>query len=236
MATSDQRHDRSTGVRHSKEDALTDREFELLLEGCRKCDDYWGEQARFIVLVCGRLGMRVGELAHMRESWVDWRRKVISIPRHQPCDKGRDGGICGHCEQAAKQMVEVDESRDIDDMRARMWGPKTDMAVRDVPFDHDPRAELTLERFFERYDRWPVSQSAVNRRVKRAAKKAEEIDHENVYPHALRASAASHWAARGLDTLPLQSLMGWAQPSTAKCYVTSSTENTRRALNSVLSS
>lgn len=228
-------HERSRAVRHSKEDALTEREFELLIEGADRCDDYYGLQAKFIILVCGRLGLRVGEVAHMRESWVDWRQQTITIPRYQPCDKGKGGGICGTCEQHAKQMAEIDDGRSIEDMRERFWGPKTDMAVREVPFDFEPRVSLILERFFERFDRWPVSQQAANRRVNRAAEAADDISPGDVYPHCLRSTAASHWAGKGLDTLPLQSLMGWAQPSTAECYVSTSTENTRRALHGVLS-
>lgn len=233
MSSSTSDHERSTGIRHSKEDALSEREFELLLEGAARCEDYYGLQARFVILVCGRLGLRVGELAHMRESWVDWRRQVIEIPRHQPCDKGRGGGICGVCEQHARQMVDVDPSRDLDAMRARLWGPKTDQAVRDVPFDFDARAQLVLERFFDRFDRWPVSQQAANRRVNRAAREADGLSEADVYPHCLRSTAASYHAGRGLDTLPMQALMGWAQASTAECYVSTSTKNTRRALHMI---
>lgn len=214
---------------------MNDREFELLLEGCQRIgDDYFAEQARFVVLVCGRLGLRVGELSHMRESWINWRRSTIEIPRHQSCDKGRDGGICGTCEQHAQQMVDVDSNRDIDAMRARMWGPKTDQAIREVPFDHDPRVELVIERFFDRYDAWPLSTQVPGRRIKKAADQIDELDSANIYPHCLRATAATHWAARGLDTLPLQSLMGWAQPSTARKYVRTSTEATRRAIAGTL--
>ena len=42
----------------------------------------------------------------MREDWIDWRRDIIVVLRHESCTKGRDGGICGHCRNAAEQMVE----------------------------------------------------------------------------------------------------------------------------------
>lgn len=224
-------HERSTATRHSKEDALDERGFELLLEGARRLDDYFSLQARFVILVCGRLGLRVGELAHIREGWVNWRDQVIEIPRYQACDKGRGGGICGQCAQSARQMADLTEERDLADMKARMWGPKTDEAVREVPFDVDARSELVVERFFDRWGRWPLSQQVCGRRVKRSAEASDELKRGDVYAHCLRATAASHWAARGLDVLHLQSMFGWAQPSTARCYVTSSTEATRRALH-----
>lgn len=223
---------RSTATRHSKDDALTDREFELFLEGCQRLDEYYGLQARFVALVGGRLGLRSGEITHMRESWIDWRERTIDIPRHQPCEKGRGGGICGYCAAQAEQMAAHNDIP-LDLAREQMWGAKTDMAARSVPFDFDARSELVIERFFERFDRWPLSRQAVNRRVERAAEAAAEIDADGVYPHALRATAATHHAGRGLDVLPLQQMMGWAQASTAECYVQRSVENTRRALHMV---
>jgi hypothetical protein len=92
---------------HSKELALDDREFELLVEGARRIDsNYQSAQARFGVLVAGRLGLRAGEIVHMQEDWIDWRNRRICIPSHERCTKGKDGGICGYCEQAARQAVE----------------------------------------------------------------------------------------------------------------------------------
>ena len=49
-------------VRHSRERALSDREFERLLQGIERIDcDWYRLQTRFVVLVAGRLGMRAGE-------------------------------------------------------------------------------------------------------------------------------------------------------------------------------
>jgi site-specific recombinase XerD len=74
------------------------------------------------------------------------------------------------------------------------------------------------------------SAQAVNRRLEDAAEAADNLIPDDIYPHCLRATAASYHAARGLDVIPLQSLMGWAQVSTAHNYVKSSGENTQRAL------
>ncbi|MFD1514455.1 hypothetical protein [Halomarina rubra] len=54
-------------VANSKEDALSDRQFQLLLEGARRLDAPYANQARFIIFATGRLGMRAGEVAHMSE-------------------------------------------------------------------------------------------------------------------------------------------------------------------------
>jgi len=294
---------------HSKELALNDREFELLLEGARAIDDEWErQQARFGVLVAGRLGLRAGEITHMSKSWINTRKRRIEIPSERNCEKGRDGGICGHCEQAAKQMVEynainVPEARlnllqdgefqalrpdtkrqlivahrrydedeltedalddqvhtileasassewdiyetltgeaeslvdeqdlTLEEARSQMWRPKTSAAARSVPFDWRARVEIMIERFFERFDEWPVSQSVLGRRVKKSLRNAHEIDEETTHCHGLRATAATHHAGRGISTLTLQSLMGWAQASTARAYVRASPENTQRELH-----
>ena len=222
------------GPRHSKRDALTNREFELLLEGARKLDDYYSLQARFIIFMAGRLGMRKGEMTHIKQDWIDWRRNMICIPYHEPCMKARNSlDICGYCRQNAEQRLEHNPDLEMEDSKEMQWVAKTEEAARDIPFDFHPRVSLVVEEFFNQWESWPVSATAISRRVNKAVKHSKLEDGKRVYPHSLRATAASYHAARGLDVLPLQSLMGWAQVSTAHNYVQASGENTRRALNSV---
>lgn len=227
-----QHHNRVDNVQHSKEDALTEREFELLYEGAKKMDGYRGMEATFIVLVAGRLGLRAGEIAHMREGWVDWREKRIEIPAHQPCRKGKDGGMCGYCRQQVKQCVEYNDI-EREAVADHWWRPKTEAGVRGVPWDFSARAGMVVERFFEEFDKFERSYTAISRRLKRAAELAEELDPENVYAHALRATAATYHASRGLDVHPLTSFMGWANMSTAEVYIARSSSNTQRALRSI---
>lgn len=218
----------------SKEDSLTDREFELLLEAAHDLDgDYFELETKFIILVAGRLGLRAGEIVHMHESWIDWRRRMIVIPAFQECEKGRDGGICGSCEQSAQQKVDHNPGLSIEDARAESWSPKTDAASREVPFDASPRAELVIERYFDRFDRFQTSQTGLNRRVKKAAAHARELDPGDIKPHGLRATAATRYAARGLNVIALQSMFGWAQLSTAHHYIRRSGENTARAIRDI---
>ncbi len=110
-------------TRHTREDALTEREFELLLEGATQCKQ--SLKARFVVLVGGRLGLRAGEIAHMKDDWVDWRQHMVSIPRHESCDKGRfEGEVCGYCRQQAEQMLEHHDDMTLEEAEAEMWSPK----------------------------------------------------------------------------------------------------------------
>jgi len=233
MSTSNwQHHRRIDSTTHSKEHALDEREFELLVEGASKIDGYRGLEARFIVFVAGRLGLRAGEITHLRESWLDRREQLIEIPAHQPCESGRDGGRCGHCRQLISQCAEVN-GLSFDEIAEHWWRPKTEAAVRGVPYDWSPRAQLAIERFFERFDRFELSQTGVGRRVDRAATLAPELEPDDVYPHALRSTAATYQVSRGLEAHPLCSMMGWANLSTAEVYIARSDENTRRAVRAV---
>lgn len=237
MSTNARGHHKSghrQDVTHSKEDALDDRDFELLLEGAGSMRDYYGIQSKFAVMVLGRLGLRRGELAHMRESWVDWRRQLICIPLQQDCHKGKDGGICGYCRGLAEQRVHyADDDLEQDEAEEWQWRAKTPAASREVYWGFDPRVELYMERFFDRFSAWEWSAQAINRRVKKAAENAPGLTREDVRPHSLRATAASHHAGRGLEMHALMQHFGWAQASTADCYLSRNSKNTARQLDSI---
>jgi integrase len=213
--------------RHTKEDALSDFEFELLYEAAvRLPEEYYSLQAQFIVMVLGRLGLRRGELGHLESRWLNWDQKFISIPRHKDCD-------CGDCRLKAQQKVDHNEEIDFETAIAHRWHPKTETAIRDVPFSFSARVELVLKRFFDRFDGWPHSSQTINRRLKRTAENTDAVDSGSLYPHALRATAASYHAGRGLGILPLQSMFGWADLVTPMKYVKASGVNTARELKMV---
>ena len=66
-----QQHRESLTTRHTHEDVLTDREFELLLEACSSLPEPQDLQTRFVCLAAGRLGLRAGEIAHFHAEWLD---------------------------------------------------------------------------------------------------------------------------------------------------------------------
>lgn len=235
MATNTANGYRRTGsTTHSKDDALDAIEFELLFEGASQLDDYYGIQAQFLVLVLGRLGLRRGEVAHIRESWIDWRNEMIHIPRQQDCHGERNGdGPCGHCRQLAEQRAAHNEDITLADALSERWSAKTDAAEREVYFGFDARIRLFIERFFDRFDAWTWSPQAINRRIKKAAEAADRLERADIRPHSLRATAASYHAGRGLEMHSLMQYFGWAQPSTAKCYLARNGQNTARQLDAI---
>lgn len=219
-----ERHREALTTHHSHEDVLNDREFERLLEACRDLPAPRGFEARFICLLSGRLGLRAGEIAHLRTTWVDWNRKLIQIPKQEPCD-------CGYCQRQARQ-----EAAHTDDLTAKValgsrWHPKTVASARSIPFDLSLRIELCVQRFASRYEGFPRSRSTVNRRVQEAAEQAQITG--RVYPHCLRATAASHHAYKGVAPVPLQALMGWSDLATAQKYIRISGTATADALRQV---
>lgn len=220
-------------VRHSKEDALNEREFELLVEGSyRLDDDYFELESRLVLFLAGRLGMRAGEIAHLRESWIDWHRDMIVVPRYQDCQQGRDGELCGHCRSAATQMRQYNDGLSQERAEELMWSPKTEAAAREIPLAASSRAKIVVERYFERFDEFKASRNVVNRRVDRVAEAADDaIRADDVYPHALRATCASHFAGAGIDIVSLKSMMGWASYQTAENYLAESGRRTEKALS-----
>jgi len=137
-----------------------------------------------------------------------------------------DAAARSHMEDA---VITTDEAASLE------WSPKNPNAARDVPFDFDARAEIVVEDFFDRFDEWPESQTTINRRVDTVLESVDEFDVEKTTPHGLRATAATHASARGLDPLALQAMFGWSDISTARNYVAQSSENTQRQLHQIYS-
>jgi hypothetical protein len=91
-----QQHRQSLTTRHTHEDVLTDREFELLLEARSSLPAPRDLQARFVCLAAGRLRLRAGEIDHFQADWLDWDRMLLRIPQHESCE-------CGYCRRQASQ-------------------------------------------------------------------------------------------------------------------------------------
>lgn len=209
-------------VRHSHQDALDEQTFERLVDATYELKPPFDAETQFILFAGGRLGMRAGEISHIRESWVDWDRNVIQIPSHEDCD-------CGYCYKQARQAMTYDEDLTLDEAMKHRWQPKTTTSARSIPFDFDEQIAAVIRAFFSIYDEYEHSRVSVNRRIDRVAEQAG-IGPDHVYPHALRATAATFHAYRGLGAAALQSLFGWSQLTTAQKYVRLSGGATAKAL------
>jgi len=255
-----------TETTHAREDALSPRQFEQLVNATHNIDsEKIAIETRAVLFLCGRIGLRKGEITHLRESWFDWGEGTLTIPDHQPCTKGQHGEeLCGYCRRRAedrlatnnishseavsalesvaeqtlstdvlhKQAEELQSEVNIsmEDAVERQWQPKTSRSARTIPFDFDVRVKLALEAFFEEFERWEKSAATVNRRINRL----EDISpvKTRLYPHALRATAASYHASRDISIHSLMSILGWSDPSTARSYVNANPDQAAREIRS----
>lgn len=216
-------------VRHSHQDAVTESEFDQLVKATDKLEKPYDAECLFILVAAGRLGLRAGEISHLREEWIDWNTKQIHIPRFDPCDHGDNGSICGYCRSQAQLAVENGTYETLDEALENRWEPKCENSARTIPFDFDPFIETVVKEFFVGRGRYPHSRVSVNRRVDRVLK-AAGFPAEYCYPHSLRATAASWHAYRGLPAPALQSLFGWSNIQSAQKYVRLSGRPTAKAL------
>lgn len=218
--------------RHSHQDAVSEQAYKQLLAATEQLNEPYDAECRLILLLAGRLGLRAGEITHLRGSWIDWQRELIRIPAHDPCDHGKDGAICGYCKKQSRQRVQKNDDVELEDALRERWSPKTRHSIRTIPFGFDDRVRDVLEEFFFHRERYPRSRCSINRRVNRVAE-AAGMDPSDVYPHCLRSTAATFHAYQGLPVAALQSLFGWAELSTAQKYVRLSGGATEQALDSV---
>lgn len=219
---------KETQVRTSAERAITQDQFRQMYRAADELDPILDLELKFLLFVAGRLGFRASEITHMDKSWVDFENSWISIPKHDPCTEGQDGGICGSCRQAAKQMAETNDMP-LSQAEQLYWKAKTVRAARDVPYSFHEEGQRVVERYFGRFDNVRASTSKIHRKFEKAAEMAG-IDPDEVTPHGLRATAAMYHVETGMDMWGLQSLMGWAYPNTARRYILNNSRRTKLLL------
>lgn len=77
----------------SKDDSLNREGFEKLWHTAREGD----ELDRLVFVLCGHLGMRASEVAHLRKDWIDFQRRTVNIPK-------RDGEWSVKTEASARSI------------------------------------------------------------------------------------------------------------------------------------
>lgn len=152
---------------------------------------------RAYIRLLARFGMRAGECAHFNLSWFSGQRGVVTVPLMCRCDT---------CVAAGKP-----------------WRPKRKASHRALPIHLHTETWEAVKVFFERHptiDHVQVSERAVHKLVTRVADRAGL--QSKVFPHALRATAGTQFAAMGANELQLCSVMGWNDLRSAKPYLQAS--------------
>jgi len=96
-----------SGRSHSRDDALTPRQWERMFRASHDVDDAdRALECRMLHVVCGRLGLRCGEATHLHEDWVDWNDGSIRIPQYWECTKSKHDDPCGYCRGRARDNLD----------------------------------------------------------------------------------------------------------------------------------
>lgn len=160
---------------------------------------------RFLVWTLLYTGMRISELIHMRDDWIDWNKNLIRIPKSQPCE-------CMECKIK----------------KGGVWRPKNPQSARAIPIV--PELRQILQDFFCQYT---SVMSVIHDRVAahgiiRALGKRAKIRHK-AFPHALRGTFATVLAAKDFTIPEISEALGWTSWKTAEIYVRLSAARVQKA-------
>ena len=220
---------RKDKVTHAKENKLENHEVKALMDELTGRDKFI-----FTALLYG--GLRVGELVHMRKSWIHiddeyseaFGYDYIQIPiKGVACD-------CDQCllnaytelirdeeqkskswyKQTASDFFYLKRNNNLP-VSEGLWRPKSKKAARKIPILMD-EFKYELLHFFKHNDSLGLIRQQVGEIVKR---KSNSIIHRHLYPHAIRATTASLWVDSGANVQELMKIMGWETMNTAQIYV-----------------
>lgn len=148
-------------TRHSREDALTERQFELLYQSIDDMKTSKRLETKFILMCAGRMGMRAGEIAHISKNWTDTSTHTIEIPEHDPCDFGKFADPCGYCRNRARDYIET-QNRSFGDVISDVKDqyPQLDkQAIKTIAQDNFKEGSISFEEALDL--RWsPKTQSS----------------------------------------------------------------------------
>lgn len=139
-------------TRYSREDALTERQLELLIRATRELDPPKDYEARLILNATAKMGLRVGELAHLRSDWVNWHDRMIDIPPFDACEFGTDGGVCGYCRGRARDYLETHNTtidEEMDSLREEFGDSLGDETLRETAEQRIAETNLSFEDALE---------------------------------------------------------------------------------------
>ena len=173
-------------LRSAKEDALNHVEADILLAACQDLLD------NLTIGLPLYTGMRIGEIQHLKQSWLDWDKGIITMPARQECQ-------CYECRK----------------WRNEVWSPKTEAGQRSLVIV--PELEQYLRQLGDGINR---SRQALEQRFERIRRRSGL--HKVCYPHALRASFATNLSEAGISAPSLCYLLGWESLQTAESYIQSS--------------
>ena len=191
-----------------REDSLTPQESTMLLASAISSLD------RFIIFTIVFAGLRVSELKHLRRSWVNFEAKTITVPTRQYCP-------CWECNYTYPRGQKK--------CKKGLWRPKTRKGARTVPIH--PLLLPILTEFLASYEEIGLTRVSIWAHVKAAAKRARIF--RSIYPHCLRATAATRLALQKISAPSLKYLMGWNSLQAAEDYIKSDMHQAHKEVNQI---
>jgi len=188
-----------TKLRSAKEDVLTKPEAIQLLKACSDLLD------NLVVRLPLYAGLRIGEVQHLKKSWLDWDKSIITLPARQQCS-------CYECRK----------------WRNNIWTPKTKAGQRSLLIV--PELEPYLRQLGEGVNR---SRQALEQRFERTRRRSGLM--KVAYPHCLRATFATRLAEAGISAPSLTYIMGWATLTSAESYIQSSMKRAHEEFKGLVS-
>ncbi len=163
---------------------------------------------KFLVLMMGVIGIRIGELVHMTKDWFDFTNKMIRIPSHQPCN-------CQYCTMQLRQMMKRKDIS-LEDVQKKLWKSKNAASARTIYYGFDSELVCIVNDFFKKYERFPLSPIQTCTHLRRLGMTAKM---DTISPICLRRTAAMKFAYDGMNVKALQTIMGWANIQVASRFV-----------------
>ena len=255
----------SPNVLPSADKALSTDAYFRLYQGALQIEDRNTRLvACTVILLAGRLGLRLQEIQHLREEWIDWRRGEIHIPAYDPCgckrcwitafDTWGRRGLKELQERGEweterpwkkllaaerEEVVEMADCCTVENLEEilynQRWQPKYDRSARVVPFGWSERITACLIAFFDKHDYVDYQRDPINDGlIKKAAKHADGLDPDEISAHPLRATGLTFWADISIDAKMLKDLAGWQDIQTAVRYLRVSGRITTHKVYSLL--
>lgn len=187
----------------SPADALSPEEFySLYLGGLTIEPERRRRDACYVLLLMGRLGIRIDELGHLHDDWVDWSRGEIHVPARDPC-------ACHDCWQRARARKGDHDTRPLEKIvRTTCWSPpEGDAAARTLTFGWSQRLTAALDGVLGQRPYLDMDSAEVEALIQEAAGNAWELDAETITPRVLRATAAAFLSSAGFGPRRLMDLL-----------------------------
>jgi len=206
-------------TRKSKSFVISKEELNYLIKNTHGRD-------RLIIVALGLAGMREGELAHMRRSWI--YSDHIKIPkRPQLCDcvdcqlqaffaekRGKVKKDVNWYPKLQKKFFRLRSGGKLKNLKFQ-WTPTSDSGARNIPFKFKVMRK-TFVKWFYSHDRIGMTRQGIWQRVRTLG---DKIIGKRLYPTALRSSFATMLADEGASKASLQANMGWAKIDSTVHYV-----------------